>query len=206
MTDQHPSEAELAFLNLAYPRFLNLFDEVMKDQFWSQSDQYRFDRMTVGFAIYSELLNYEPLKRTIEAMKSSRPPMEAEIGSELVKFVRNVLAHFPVFERWDDVWVSQTLVTWEKAGSIHKFLQNCIKHPTEVKYRFWNPDKKEMTYLQIRFPIQYGGDHKIFLKDIINERDGVRFCFILMRQILSTQMMREDDDQVADGVYATTPE
>jgi hypothetical protein len=205
MPDQHPSQAELAFLNLAIPRFLDLFDEMMADEFWYKSDQYRIDRTMVGFAIYAELLNYEPIKWAIEEIKSSRPPMEAEISNDLFKFIRNVFAHFPVFERWDDVWISETLVTWERKGSIDKFLRGFVGKP-EVKYRIWNPNKKEMTYLQIRFPIQYGGDHKIFLKDMINERDGVRFCFILMRKILSKQMMQEDEDQVVDGIYTTSRE
>lgn len=198
MNTSHPTPAELAFLNLAYPRFLDLFDEVMDDQFWIESDRYRFDRIAMGFAVYAELLNYEPIKWSIEAMKVSRPPMEAEIGSALFKFVRNIFAHFPVFERWDDVWVSEALVNWERRGSVDKFLKAYVGKP-EVKYRFWNPKKKEMTYLQIRFPAQYGGDCKVYLKDMIAERDGVRFCFVLMRQILQVQIAKEEAEQDVHG-------
>ena len=183
----HPTAAELAFLNLAYPRFQNLFDEVMGDALWAEPDWIRFSKFTAGFSIYAELLKYEPIKAVISEMKTHRPPMESEISSALFKFVRNLVSHFPVFERWDDVWCSEEIVTWEQAGSIHNFLKSYVGKP-EVKYRFWNPEKKEMTYLSIRFPSVYGGDHKIYLKDIITEREGIKFCYILMNQILSTQI------------------
>ena len=157
----------------------------MSDSFWAEPDWIRFGKFVNGFSIYAELLKYEPIKDVIVAMKTQRPPMESEIGSDLLKFVRNLVSHFPVFERWDDVWCSEQLLNWEqKPQSMDKFLKEYSGKP-EVKYRFWSPVKKEMTYLSIRFPSVYCGDTKIFLKDIISERDGVKFCFILMKQILS---------------------
>ena len=58
----------------------------------------------------------------------------------------------------------------------------------EVKYRFWESDKKRMTYLIIKFPIRYNKTEKVFLKDIVSEKDGVKFSIILMRGILNTQV------------------
>jgi hypothetical protein len=46
------------------------------------------------FAVYAELLNYPPIKWVIEHIKKARPPMEAEIGSELFKFIRNIVVYF----------------------------------------------------------------------------------------------------------------
>jgi hypothetical protein len=45
-----------------------------------------------------------------------------------------------------------------------------------------------MTYLSINFPAEYSSDCKVFLKDIITEKEGVKFSFILMKQILDTQV------------------
>lgn len=58
----------------------------------------------------------------------------------------------------------------------------------EVKYRFWEENRKKMTYLSIRFPKTYSDDSKIYLKDIITEKEGVKFSFILMRKIMDTQV------------------
>ena len=45
-----------------------------------------------------------------------------------------------------------------------------------------------MTYLSIKFPDKYETESKIYLKDIISEKEGVKFSFILMRQIMNTQI------------------
>ncbi len=182
-----PNEAEELFLKLSYNRFYDLFEEVMSDSFWNLDDWQRFSKVSHGFSVYAELLNYEPLRHVLNAMKTMRPPMEAEIGGELFKFVRNVLAHFPLFETWDKVWLNKTLVNWNQQGrSIDRFIKK-YQGKAEVKYRFWEQKKKQMTYLSINFPSIYGDD-KIYLKDIISEKDGVKFSFIMMRNILNTQV------------------
>jgi len=197
VSDVRPSKSEIAFLNLSYNSFYDLFDLVMDDSFWDKDAGYRFSRVTNGFAIYSEVLNYEPIKWVIEHMRTARPPMEAEIGSELFKFIRNIISHFPFFSSWDDVWISKNLVNWHREGqSIDKFLSHYVGKPP-VKYRFWEAAKKRMTYLSITFPIQYDGDARTYLRDMVNEKDGVRFCFVLMRQIMNTQVDHDDKNENA---------
>lgn len=187
--NNRPNRAELEFLNLSYNRFYDLFEEVMEDSFFDKDNWYRFSKVKDGFAVYTELLNYEPIKWTIEHIKESRPPMEAEIGSELFKVVRNILLHFPFFESWDDVWISQPILNWYKDGQfIDRFIRK-YKGREAVKYRYWEGKKKKMTYLSICFPKEYDAETKIYLKDILTEKEGVRFSFILMRQVLDTQVL-----------------
>ncbi|GAA4867145.1 hypothetical protein GCM10023310_53570 [Paenibacillus vulneris] len=191
MNNLKPNKAELEFLKLAYNSFYDIFEEVLEDSFWSKDPYYRFSKVKDGFTIYAELLNYEPIKWVIEEIKKRRPPMEGEIGSELFKFVRNLFAHFPFFKSWDEVWISKSICNWFKEGqSIDRFLTK-YSGRAEVKYRFWEADKKKMTYLSIRFPNQYTEDTRILLKDILTENEGVKFSFILMKQILNTQVVDE---------------
>lgn len=183
-----PNKAETEFLTLAYNRFYDIFEEIMTDSFWEKDDWYRFSKTKDGFTVYSELLNYEPIKWVIEHIKKARPPMEAEIGSELFKVIRNIINHFPFFNNWNDVWVNKSIVNWYKEGqSIDQFIEK-YKSKDVVKYRFWEAEKKKMTYLSINFPSNYNGNNKIFLKDILSEKEGVKFSFILMKQILDTQV------------------
>jgi len=183
-----PNKREREFLLLAYNRFYDIFDEVMDDVFWKRDDWHRLSKIKEGFGIYSELLNYEPIQWVLEQLKTLRPPMESEIGKELFRFVRNVIMHFPFFEKWNDIYVSKDLINWYKEGqSIDKFLEQ-YKGKTEVKYRFWEAEKKKMTYLSITFPKTYDKYSKVYLKDILSEKEGVKFSFILMRQILNTQV------------------
>ncbi|MCY9350691.1 hypothetical protein MOE82_07850 [Bacillus licheniformis] len=184
-----PSQAEIEFLNLAYNKFYDIFEEAFKDDFWEKDASYRFFRIKTAFEIYSELLNYEPLKWVIESIKRNRPPMEAEVGSELFKCIRNIFAHFPFFDSWNEVWVNKSVVNWYKKGqTIDRFFKKYTGYD-ELKYRIWEANKKQMTYLNITFPKEYNEKTKIFLKDILSEREGVKFSLILMKSIIDTQVI-----------------
>jgi len=86
----------------------------MEDDFLDQENWYRFCKVSNIVAVYSELLNYEPFKYVLEAIKKKLPSMESDICGPLFRFVRNILAHFPVFECWDDVWGNKDLVNWQR--------------------------------------------------------------------------------------------
>jgi hypothetical protein len=188
LDELRPTSAEIKFLTFAYNRFYNIYEEVMDDSFWQKDPWYRFTKIKDGFAIYSELLNYEPLTWVIDAIKIQRPPMEAEIAKDLFKFIRNLIVHFPFFDSWDEVMVNHSLVKWHKENQfIDKFIKK-YKGKESVKYRFWEPNKKRMTYLSINFPANYEDDTNIVLKDILTEKEGVKFSFILMKQVINTQV------------------
>lgn len=185
-----PTKSEIEFLNLAFNRFYDIYNEIMNDDFWTKDEIIRFAVLKDGFAIYAELLNYEPIKWIIEKMKTERPPMESEIGGELFKFIRNIISHFPFFTKWNDIFLTKQLVNWNKPGlTIDKFIEKYKGKPS-VKYRFWETEKKQMTYLEINFPSDYKDEKKIYLKNIITEMEGVKFSFILMRQIINTQIIK----------------
>ena len=115
MVDElRPNRAEKEFLGLAYNKFYDIYEEILSDDFWKRDAYYRFSRIKDAFSIYAELLNYPPIKWVVEYLKNHRPPMEAEIGSELFKFVRNVVVHFPLFESWEKVWISKDIMNWYK--------------------------------------------------------------------------------------------
>lgn len=186
-----PNKSEREFLNLAYNRFYDIFEEVFRDDFWKKEAYYRFSKVKDAFSVYAELLNYEPIKWVIEEIKEKRPPMEGEIGSEVFKFIRNLLLHFPFFNSWDEVWIKKSIINWYKEGlSIDRFLTK-YAGKDEVKYRFWESEKKKMTYLSISFPSKYDDNSIIYLKDMLSEKEGVKFSLILMKQILDTQVVKE---------------
>lgn len=195
-----PTPSEKAFLESGYNRFLDLFKEVESEAFWKRDPIYRLHQIRDIFAIYSELICYKPLKEVLEKRKTVRP-VENDLGEQLFKFIRNLLAHFPLFDSWDAVWINKELANWEKEGqTMDRFLTN-FEGKTEIKYRFLDSRTKEMIYLSINFPVGYKANQKIFLKDILQERDGVRFSIRLMLKILlenvesSDSILKELNDQ-----------
>jgi hypothetical protein len=49
-----------------------------------------------------------------------------------------------------------------------------------------------MTYFSVNFP-EYYGETNIYLKDIISEKVGMKFCMALMREVLDKQV--EDSEE-----------
>ena len=204
-TQIRPNPTEQEFLSLTYNKFYDIFEEIFEDLFWEKKETYRFNKIKQAFAIYSELLNYEPIKWYIKHLKTARPPMEAEIGGELFKVIRNIISHFPYFDTWEEVWVKKSIVNWDRKGmTIDRFF-NKYEGKEEVKYRFWEERKKTMTYLSVSFPIKYNDDSKILLKDIITEKEGVKFSLILMKQILNSQVEEIKNTAPNKGYNGNTP-
>ena len=188
-----PSRQEITFLNPAYNFIYNIFEEVEKDDFWNKDPYYRFSKTRDALLTYSELLEYEPIRRIIEVIRKIRPPIEAELSREFLMFMRNLLIHFPFFNKWDEVEFSRTIINWSKQRkSIDQFL-NKYSGTQEIKYRTWNPAKKEMTYVSIKFPQLYVNDEVIRLNQIIDEKGGVRAVMSLMKSILNSQIITDED-------------
>ncbi len=74
---------------------------------------YMFSKVS---SVYAEILSYEPFRYVLKHLKVTRPPMGSEIGDPMFKFVCNVLALFPFFDTWDDIWVNRVLVDWQREG------------------------------------------------------------------------------------------
>jgi hypothetical protein len=195
-----PNSKETVALLLFYNRFYDLFDEITNFDFLKKEPLLRFFKLREAFSIYSELLDYEPVKGYIEWMKKGgRPLLETTIADGLFCFIRNLLLHFPLFESWDEVYINKPLATWCKVGQIDKFLTKCTKIKIdgkgELKYRIWETDKKEMTYFSISFPERYD-ETKIYLRDIISEKVGMKFCMALMREVLDKQVENPEETRI----------
>ena len=204
------SEKEIEVLTLFYNRFYELYEEITSENFIEENAQIRFFKLREAFSIYKELLSYEPIKSYIDWMKhGGRPPLEGVIADGLFSFIRNLLLHFPVFKTWDEVYINKTLATWSKTGQIDRFLNKCqqikIDGTGTLHYRIWEVKKKKMTYFTINFPEEYG-EENIFLKDIISEDVGMKFCMTLMREVLDTQVKNAEAPDIIPMSQVYIPE
>lgn len=182
---------EYEFLNLATNRFLDLFGEINNVTFMNLSPELRLYKIKDFFSIYAELLLYEPIKDHVKFVEKSRPSMEAVMCKDLVKFIRNVMTHFPFFTTWDEIYITKSLINWVNEGqSIDRFLNKYQGHES-VLYRF-KEKNGQWRYPEINFPKSYSND-KIYLKDMVNERDGMLLCAILMFEVVSSQIIEVNE-------------
>ena len=204
--NKKPNEKEKIALGLFYKRFYDLYEELSNDNFFKNKSSYRFYMIREIFSVYKELLGYKPIQYHIELIKKTRPPLEGIIVNDLFSFIRNLLLHFPIFDNWDDVYISKDLATWNKAGTIHRFLEKSskikINDKGTIKYRIWEKSKKLMTYISINFPEEYN-DNIIFLKDIVSEKEGIKLCISFMKEILDFQIDANEaqDIRIMSQVY-----
>ena len=184
---------EYEFLNLATNKFKDLYEEINRCSFMDLSAETRLHKIKDFFSVYTEMLLYPPIKDHIEFVEKTRPPMESVIVSEVVKFIRNILAHFPFFTTWDDIYISKQLINWASEGkSIDRFLNRYQGHE-DVRYRFKEGASGKWRYPTIRFPKEYNDD-KFFLKDMINEKDGILLCAVLMFRVVSSQIIKNTNE------------
>ena len=200
MDVEMPNEKELEVLTLFYNRFYDLYDEITNDNFMNIDAEIRFFKLREAFSIYKELLSYEPIKSYIKWMKTGgKPPLQGIIADDLFSFIRNLLLHFPVFRTWDEVYINKNLATWSKVGQIDKFLHKAkmikIDGTGTLEYRIWENSNKKMTYFSINFPEKYE-QNNIYLKDIISEQVGMKFCMALMIEILDKQVENADEPNI----------
>lgn len=195
-----PNKKEIEVLTLFYNKFYDLYDEIVDDNFLKENANIRFLKLKEAFSIYKELLSYKPIKTYIEWMKKGgRPPLEGVIADDVFSFIRNLLLHFPIFNTWDEVYINKDLATWSRVGQIDKFLNKCINKKIDgegkVHYRIWEEEKKKMTYFSVNFPEKYE-DNDIYLKALISEEVGMKFCMALMREILDKQVVNADKPKI----------
>lgn len=182
-----PNKNELEFLNDSYNAFLDIYDEVREDSFWDNTPYYRLSKVRDAVLIYSEILEYEPVKWYIYTLRKIRPPM-AELSKDYIEFIRNVLVHFPFYNTWDTVKISKELINWSKPGrSIDKFLHKYSGH-SEIKFRMWDKRKKTFAYVSVTFPPKYDSAIGIYLKDIMPEKEGFIFVMSLMKSVMMSQI------------------
>lgn len=184
----YPTKYQLEFLTLAYDRFYDNFETVMKEEFWNKNSKSRFVTIRETFEIFSELLSYEPVKWSLTLLEQTRPKDESYLLKRYIPFIRNLLVHFPFFDSWNDVYFTKELVSWQgRSRSINRFINENMGREV-IKYRLWEETPKIMTYLTISFPKDYIEKKKIYLKDLISEKEGVKFSLVLMKKILELQV------------------
>ena len=89
------------------------------------------------------------------------------------KMIRNVLNHFPIFNSWEEIYISRELVNWNNPK--YSQILDYFDEEKEMSYRIYlneNNEWIEKKKIDIKVPKleQY---NKIYLKDIISLDDVI---------------------------------
>lgn len=184
------NESERQFLVIAYDRLKTIHKEICfkKSEFWQKESYYRFSRIKEAFALFAEISSHRSVKTFVNVLDIYHEKfLFPFLTNEVFRFIRNVISHFPLYDSWDEVWISKSLINWNKSGqSIDRFLKmNVGKEPIGYAYKDGTEDKNTFpTLVDFNFPKTYDDNTKIYLKDMIPEKDGIIFSIIIMVQII----------------------
>lgn len=174
------NEHEAMFVSMAMQRFHELIEKLNTGE---MSPEYRLFYIKELYSIFAELDNIPFIKK----YKADPPPTQEKIDTikgldQTVKFVRNVLLHFPLFNTWDEIWISKTFAKAliespfknrknKPKGEIFRYLENEFQLLGNT-FKFRDPQSNEEKICLIKRPINVGMDEKIYLKDILSEDQG----------------------------------
>jgi len=187
LNETKPNKKELVFLTLAYNAFYDLYERIENKKTELKSNE-RFILLNKIFQIYNECLQYEPIKYYLKFLEKNRPEADT-ISLKYFEVIRHIFVHFPFFDKWEDVYITRDLITWtDKHSRIDSFLlEHEGKEP--FKWRIWDNNKKEMIYgYVINFPKDYSKNSKIYLKDLIDENQGIEISLIMIKRVLESQI------------------
>lgn len=185
-----PNDGELEFLTLAYDAFYDAYNQYSSGV--GLTGKQKFALITRILSLYSECLQYEPIKAHVKYVEENRPPGEATVYRYL-EMIRHILVHFNFYHEWNEVKFNRNLITWlNKHSRIDKFLSDFDGHDL-YKWRIWDPSEKRMSYgYEIRFPDGYLSGKDIYLKDLIDEENGINFSLMMIKEILDSHVVRQE--------------
>ena len=137
----------------------------------------KFKLINTLSSLVSELLDKDDLKAKLIklANTSSVNGNDNDIKIATFDLIRNILVHFPIFEAWDDIYISKELLNWNRkyAGSIEKYFNdNKGKTLTYRMYLNENNIWVERHTITLTIPeLQDGVD--IYLKDFLSLDDAI---------------------------------
>lgn len=170
---------QILFIKMAYERIFFIEE---KFDYKETPPEIRLLYIKELFTIFEEL-NKIKFRRSNEGLN---PIATEKLFNDLkltVAFIRNILSHFPLFNTWDDIYVSKafSLELGGKNGKIVKFLTHDeTRPPLHYQLTFKDGTKRQTL---INYP-QFKSDTDIvFLKDIVTEKDGVLVLTHIMDHI-----------------------
>ena len=158
-------------------RIMNQVEEALELVWdgYEHNNNKKFQLIKSIASITSELLDTAEInEKMIEIAESSKINGDnVKDKFETFKMIRNVLNHFPVFDSWDEIYVSSELINWNNPK--YSQILEYFKTEKEMSYRIYlleGDEWIEKKKIDIKVP-QLGKYNKIYLKDIISLEDVI---------------------------------
>ena len=174
------NEHQVVFLKLAIERVHHIDDLINEDKL---NDEEKLLYLKELYSIFSEIYNIE----TIEWIHQINSESILTIF-RMAKLIRNILAHFPLFKTWDEIWISEDMANnmdIKKKSWIAKTLK--INKTKKFDLKLYRVDgsilKVNLKYINYESPTE-----AIYLKDMVTFKDGSTAIINLMYNVLVNRL------------------
>lgn len=133
-------------------------------------------------SLIDELLKNKDIKDKFNSLIKGSPVNGDHSELKLLTFnmIRNLVLHFPFFDKWDDIFINNNILEWDKPdnSSIKRYFQN--NNGAHLKYDIYMKKfGKWENFHTVEFDIPILGDEDFFIKNMISEDDVIwTFCLI----------------------------
>lgn len=143
------------------------------------SSEEKFSILKEVSILITELLSTEETKKKfISLANSSKVKQNSEnndIKFKAFQIIRHIVTHFPFFNKWDDVFITNNLLNWNGKDnqSIKKFFNHNVNK--EITYVIYTKsfDTWEPTHPVTMKVLPLSDDKPVFMKDMISEDDVI---------------------------------
>jgi hypothetical protein len=176
----------------------NKFSNVYDLLYYMDSEE-KFKVLKELSQLIKEFLSDDDINKKFIELANNSTVKENSTNNELkvkaFEVIRNILIHFPIFEKWDDVFLTKNLLNWSnsKSNTILNFFEN--NKNSEIDYVIYTKEDDRFSPTHpIKMKILPLDDKKpVFLKDMITE-DEVIWTFALIDYYLNYMGLGLDYD------------
>lgn len=164
-------------------RIRNYVHEIGFPELYYCTESAKIDYIQKMSLLINELLSGPNTERKFEnlANKSIENGKNNKEKYQVFKMLRNLLIHFPFFENWDDIYINENLLDWNKSkgNQIKRFFKK--NEGKQLRYaiymkRYDNWEKEIEINITIPKIYKY---KKVYLKDILTIDEAMwTFCII----------------------------
>lgn len=168
----------------------NFVDPFIYGDFCNSScHEKEFQLVRDSCVLINELLSYVSIKEkilnmAIETTNDSDNKLDVQAKYDTFKMLRNLFIHFPIFDRWDEVYINKELLEWNKPKNCYilkYFNEYGGKNLTCNIYTKYSYDENWRIgcTIKLKIPNSLPKKDKMYLNDFMSFSDVKRiFCIV----------------------------
>lgn len=201
---KNTSEAEKSFLSLLNEKMNILYGIILYDRYPNKNTQENFDLLKSIAYLSGEVFDKKENDNGFKVLlqTSAKDSEHYQEKFDTFRMLRNLLVHFPIFDSWDDIYISRELLRWNgQHGMIEKYFEKnqgkTLSFSVYTRHDYFYDNSNEFS---ISIP-RLKDKTKVYLKDMLSFNNAL-WLFALIGYYLEWKNYRIDPDKSYQGMVS----